>query len=75
MSKHFPKRLVIVSNRLPISIEWDKGKPHARHSSGGLVTALGPIMRQRGGIWIGWPGSVDKIDLGRLIPAAERPNC
>ncbi len=74
MKKRSPKRLVIVSNRLPISIEWDNGKPRARHSSGGLVTALGPIMRQRGGLWIGWPGSVDKVDLGRLIPASEKPN-
>lgn len=25
-------------------------------SSGGLVTAMTPILRQRGGLWIGWPG-------------------
>jgi alpha,alpha-trehalose-phosphate synthase [UDP-forming] len=25
-------------------------------SSGGLVTAMTPILQQRGGVWVGWPG-------------------
>lgn len=50
-------RLLVVSNRLPVTFTRDenrnwKGVP----GSGGLVTALLPVLRRSGGIWIGWPG-------------------
>lgn len=51
-------RLIVVSNRLPLKVETaSEGAPRVTPASGGLVTALGPVMRQRGGVWIGWPGS------------------
>lgn len=53
-------RLVIVSNRLPISIEQENGTPRVRHSTGGLVSALGPVLHDRGGLWIGWPGAASQ---------------
>jgi trehalose 6-phosphate synthase len=28
--------------------------------SGGLVTALVPVLKNRGGIWIGWTGNVEE---------------
>jgi trehalose 6-phosphate synthase/phosphatase len=50
-------RLVIVSNRLPIVIhEDDDGSLKLREGSGGLVTALAPVLKNRGGVWIGWAG-------------------
>ena len=50
-------RLIVVSNRLPFSFQRDKrGRWRAEPGSGGLVTALLPVLRDRGGIWIGWPG-------------------
>lgn len=50
-------RLVVVSNRLPLKVETGReGDYRVSPASGGLVTALGPVMRQRGGAWIGWPG-------------------
>ncbi|MFP4149871.1 MAG: trehalose-6-phosphate synthase [Nitriliruptoraceae bacterium] len=42
--------LVIVANRLPVSRGEDGWHP----SSGGLVTALRPVIEQVGGAWIGW---------------------
>ena len=49
-------RLVIVSNRLPIVLEKDsEGRWRAKPGSGGLVTAMAPVLRHRGGLWIGWP--------------------
>lgn len=54
------KRLIIVSNRLPILCH--KVSPrnwHIEPSSGGLVTALDPVFKNRGGIWIGWPGTTN----------------
>jgi trehalose 6-phosphate synthase/phosphatase len=50
------KRLVVVSNRLPFSFRQEKGEMHASPSSGGLVSALVPILAEQGGIWIGSTG-------------------
>ena len=53
-------RLLVVSNRLPISLVHQKGEGWARRpGSGGLETALEPVLRERGGTWIGWAGLVD----------------
>jgi trehalose 6-phosphate synthase len=51
------RRLAVVSNRLPIVLNQnDKGDWNITPGSGGLVTALGPVLRNRGGLWIGWLG-------------------
>lgn len=51
-------RLVVVSNRLPLALERKPdGSWTAQPGSGGLVTALLPVLRHRGGLWIGWPGT------------------
>ena len=51
------RRLVIVSNRLPITVQrTDEGLIQHR-SAGGLVSALDPVLAQRGGTWVGWPGT------------------
>ena len=49
-------RLIIVSNRLPIVISKENNDWHIEPGSGGLVTALAPVLRNRGGMWIGSPG-------------------
>ena len=49
-------RLVVVSNRLPVTIESDDNGQRLYPSNGGLVSALMPIVRESGGCWIGWPG-------------------
>lgn len=51
---------VIVANRLPV--DWERapdGSGKWRRSPGGLVTALEPLLRERGGAWVGWPGTTD----------------
>jgi trehalose 6-phosphate synthase/phosphatase len=59
-------RLVVVSNRLPLTLRRTPRGWAAEPSSGGLVTALGPVVRQTGGIWLGWPGEgPDRADPGR----------
>ena len=53
-----PSRLAVVSNRLPAVVKQDQnGRPAIEPSSGGVVTALAPILRDRGGAWIGWLGA------------------
>jgi len=52
---------VVVANRLPVDrVNGEDGAPTWRRSPGGLVTAIAPVMRARGGAWIGWPGAPDE---------------
>ncbi|MEX1367432.1 MAG: trehalose-6-phosphate synthase [Nannocystaceae bacterium] len=54
---HEAQRLIVVSNRLPVAVtQTDQGR-QILPSPGGLVTALGPVLREHGGRWIGWPGA------------------
>jgi trehalose 6-phosphate synthase len=48
------------------------GQWQVQPSPGGLVTSLGPILSERGGLWIGWPGMLEKVDLDELLVAASR---
>ncbi|CAN5511421.1 trehalose-6-phosphate synthase [soil metagenome] len=60
--------LVIVSNRLPIVVKNDAdGGWNVEPSSGGLVTALRPILKQRGGAWIGWLGAAEGAPVDELL--------
>lgn len=57
-----PHDFVVVANRLPVDVtvtEDDDGATHLewKRSPGGLVTALEPVMRAEGGVWIGWSGT------------------
>ncbi|MCU0259618.1 MAG: trehalose-6-phosphate synthase, partial [Ilumatobacteraceae bacterium] len=47
--------LVVAANRLPVSRCDDGWAP----SPGGLVRALLPMLRDSGGIWVGWTGVPD----------------
>ncbi|KAF8321059.1 alpha,alpha-trehalose-phosphate synthase t [Cantharellus anzutake] len=51
------KRLIVVSNRLPVTISKDAaGDYHFKMSSGGLVSALSGCKKYMAFTWIGWPG-------------------
>lgn len=50
------RRLLVVSNRLPVAITVADGGQTLEPGKGGLVRVLDPILRERGGTWIGWPG-------------------
>jgi alpha,alpha-trehalose-phosphate synthase [UDP-forming] len=71
------RRLVVVSNRLPVAL-WEDGAGEwrARPGSGGLITALAPVLRRRGGVWVGWPGVSHEVPLnGQLDSAAREAGC
>ena len=58
MARH---SLVVVSNRLPFSLVRDStGRPNSVRSPGGLVSALSPALKSRGGVWIGWSGTASE---------------
>ncbi|XP_044728251.1 alpha,alpha-trehalose-phosphate synthase [UDP-forming] [Chrysoperla carnea] len=49
--------MIVVSNRLPFVLSRDAdGKLVRKASAGGLVTAVGPVVINGGGLWVGWPG-------------------
>lgn len=51
---------VVVANRLPVDMEkLPDGTQRWKRSPGGLVTALEPMLRNREGAWVGWPGLAD----------------
>lgn len=54
-------RLIVVANRLPVQYVSRAGRTGTwERSAGGLVTALEPILRRRGGAWIGWNGAAGR---------------
>jgi trehalose 6-phosphate synthase len=58
--------LIVVSNRLPVTISKDaQGEYHFKMSSGGLVSALSGCKKSMSFTWIGWPGF--------FIPPKDRP--
>jgi len=58
--------LIVVSNRLPVTITKDEaGEYHFKMSSGGLVSALSGCKKSMSFTWIGWPGF--------FIPPKDRP--
>lgn len=49
--------LIVVSNRLPVSVARNnEGGFNYNHTSGGLGTAMSSLKLKNGYIWIGWPG-------------------
>jgi trehalose 6-phosphate synthase len=50
-------RLIVVSNRLPVALKRAGRRWRGESGSGGLVSALLPVLRDRGGTWIGWAGA------------------
>lgn len=60
-------RLIVVSNRLPVSIERSQTGPFLKPSCGGLVTALCPVLRGSGGCWIGWTGADAEPEITDLL--------
>jgi trehalose 6-phosphate synthase len=52
--------LLVASNRLPVLLRRDDdGSWRSEAGSGGLVTALDPVLRRLGGTWVGWPGVLE----------------
>ncbi len=50
-------KLVIVANRMPVK-RVRRGKRSGWETSpGGLVAALAPVLKERGGAWVGWDGT------------------
>ncbi len=64
-------RLLLVSNRLPITAEVAEGHIRIELSSGGLATGLRTPHREYGGFWIGWPGDLPRLDQAQRADLEE----
>jgi trehalose 6-phosphate synthase len=71
MRKKLPKndftKLVVVSNRLPIVISKKEDKWQIKAGSGGLITALDPILKSHRSLWLGWPGCSEDAPFAELL--------
>jgi trehalose 6-phosphate synthase len=65
------QKLIVVSNRLPLSFKQHNGELKAEPSSGGLVSALVPILKEHGGTWIGSPGVAGLGDESNTNPLID----
>lgn len=73
MGNGHSNRLVIISNRLPVVLsKGEDGTITTSLGSGGLITALAPVLKNRGGLWIGWPGFVDEEDKEQVVSILEK---
>ena len=53
-------RLILVSNRLPVTVNRSgDGQFQYQRSSGGLVTCMSGLRPGQAASWYGWPGSVE----------------
>ena len=57
-------RLLIASNRLPVTLRDEGGLVHLVPSSGGLATALRAPHEGSDGLWFGWPGDLSGASAG-----------
>ncbi|HMH31142.1 MAG TPA: bifunctional alpha,alpha-trehalose-phosphate synthase (UDP-forming)/trehalose-phosphatase [Methylomirabilota bacterium] len=72
-------QVIIVSNRLPVSVKKQDGKLEYYPSLGGLATGLASYVEDSKNKWIGWPGiasdeltNADKEDIVREL---AKHNC
>ncbi len=79
MDRRSDGRLLIVSNRLPMSVRRRDGEVHFIRSVGGLATGLSPVHRRLGGRWIGWPGLHSDIlspeDTAKIEARLKKEEC
>ena len=72
-------RLIVVSNRLPLTLQKTEEGWTTTRSSGGLASAMNPLLQEGGGDWIGWAGlSGEEDNPGRravLSEWAEKDGC
>ncbi len=75
--RHSPKRLVIVSNRLPFNTQIENGTLQFTGSAGGVATGLSSYLaglHQQSSppneyLWIGWPGATIDVAFEEQLRA------
>jgi trehalose 6-phosphate synthase/phosphatase len=72
-------QVVIVSNRLPVSVKKEDGKLQFHPSVGGLATGLSSYANNPENVWIGWPGiasdELTEDDKHTIVTELAKQNC
>jgi trehalose 6-phosphate synthase/phosphatase len=61
-----PRRILLVSNRLPVTVRQSAGELSVERSTGGLATGLSGLHDHAESLWIGWPGQLPDDARGAL---------
>jgi trehalose 6-phosphate synthase/phosphatase len=64
-------RVIIVANRLPVTVIPSENGVEVQKSTGGLATGLLRPHEQSGGLWIGWSGTPEEDLSGEQRTALE----
>ena len=72
-------QILIVSNRLPVTVKKLDGKLTFETSMGGVATGLASFVSSRKNKWIGWPGiateDLNTADRQKIITELAKRNC
>src|ERR1700759_1422614 len=68
-------RLIVVSNRLPVEVVRKDDKWKTKRTAGGLATAMDPILKRAGGLWIGWSGAEEELPAEALELLRQEQSC
>lgn len=72
-------KVIIVSNRLPVSVKKVDGALTFSPSVGGLATGLSSYANNKNNIWVGWPGiASDELsdnDREAIVHELAKQNC
>ena len=72
-------RIIVVSNRMSVSIEKHSGEFHSYRSVGGLATGIASLPESLEKIWIGWPGiheeEVSQKEKKEITETLRQKNC
>jgi trehalose 6-phosphate synthase/phosphatase len=63
-------RVLLVSNRLPVTLSVSEAGLKAQSSSGGLATALASVHGGGDSLWFGWPGPVEdspQVEVSKVL--------
>lgn len=65
-------RIIIISNRLPVTVRKNGKKLEYINSIGGLSTGLAKYHEEADSIWMGWPGIADEELTGKEKRSIEK---
>lgn len=65
-------RIVVISNRLPVVLSKTNTGWSVEPGSGGLISALEPLLREKEGVWLGWTGTGEDPAVRSLLRQSSR---
>ncbi|MGI8961765.1 MAG: bifunctional alpha,alpha-trehalose-phosphate synthase (UDP-forming)/trehalose-phosphatase [Bryobacteraceae bacterium] len=68
-------RLIVVSNRLPVALVREDTEWRTKRTAGGLATAMDPILKRAGGLWIGWSGTEEELPPETVEVLRQEQSC